>query len=131
MIIVAALLAVAACASKGEDLIGTVPAPAVAADSVLHIGATVRVHGARLGRAWRVGTVVVSAGTHPCLAIKLISPRDGSPVYVGLNALTELNADGRTNNGLLTMGLPAPQESDWAPVNLARAQSASCRRARR
>lgn len=130
-IVIAALLAAVACASKQEEPVGTLPTPVAVADSALHIGATVRVHGARLGRAWRVGTVVVSAGAHPCLAVKLMSLRDGSPVYVPLNALAELNADSRTNAGVLTMGLPAPQEADWAPVDLTRAQSASCRRGRR
>jgi hypothetical protein len=121
---------VVGCASKRAE---TAPAPSaelVPADSALHVGATVRVRGSGLGRGWRVGTVVVSAGALPCLAVKLTSSRTAAPFYVPLERLARGEADRRTNTGALTLGLPPAEATDWAVVDLARAVSRRCRRGR-
>lgn len=125
-------ITVVGCASKQA-----VPAPSpepsaelAPADSALHVGATVRVRGSGLGRGWRVGTVVVSAGALPCLAVKLVSSRSGAPFYVPLQRLARVEADRRTNTGALTLGLPPAEPTDWAAVDLARAVSRRCRRGR-
>ena len=122
-----------ACASKAATPVENGPAPAVPvapADSALHVGATVRVRGSGLGRGWWVGTVVVSAGALPCLAVKLVSSRSGAPFYVPLQRLARVEADRRTNTGALTVGLPPAEPTDWAAVDLARAVSRRCRRGR-
>ena len=123
----------AGCASKAATTAGPVPEPAAEAapvDSALHVGATVRVRGRGLGNGWRVGTVVESTGPHPCLAVKLAALHTGAPFYVPLYRLARLQADSRTNTGAFAAGLPPAQESDWAAVDLVRAQSARCRRGR-
>ena len=128
-----AFLLVSGCAAKSNAPVEPTPAPvaeAAATDSALHVGATVRVRGSGLGRGWRVGTVAVSTGRHPCLAVKLLSTRSQSPVYVPLSLVSRVQADSRTNTGALTLGLPPAVESDWAPVSLARAVSNWCRRNR-
>lgn len=120
-----------ACASRAATPVENGPAPAVpvaAADSALHVGATVRVRGAGLGRGWRIGMVVVSAGALPCLAVKLLSTRSGGAFYVPLQRFSRVEADQRTNSGALTLGLPPAQATDWAVVDLARAVSRRCRR---
>lgn len=132
---VAALVAVAAfagaCGSHNEEPAAPTPAAATAyPDSLLHVGATVRVHGPRLGASWRVGTVVVSAGLRRCIAIKLPPLRGITPLYLTSASFSEVQADQRTNLGALTFGLLPPQESDWSPVPLdeLRRRDAACRR---
>ena len=122
----------AGCAARTATPAEAAPAAAaeVAPDSALHVGATVRVRGRGLGSGWRVGTVVESTGPHPCLAVKLAALHTGAPFYVPLYRLARLQADSRTNTGAFAAGLPPAQESDWTAVNLARAQSARCRRGR-
>ena len=136
-VVIAALCASAAlagaCSSHPEE--PPTPAPTTGAalpDSLLHVGATVRVHGSRLGSGWRVGTVVVSAGGHPCLAVKLLPLRGVTPLYLTSASFTEVQADQRTNQGALTLGLPPAEESDWTPVPVAelRRRDAACRRRR-
>ncbi|MGH7533019.1 MAG: hypothetical protein ACREL4_06990 [Gemmatimonadales bacterium] len=126
-------LLLAGCAGRSTTPAATEPTPiaeAAPADSALHVGATVRVRASGLGRGWRVGTVAVSTGRHPCLAVKLTSTRSRDPVYVPLSLVSRLQADSRTNSGALTLGLSPAVGSDWAPVSLARAVSAWCRRNR-
>ncbi|MGH7733134.1 MAG: hypothetical protein ACREOE_05375, partial [Gemmatimonadales bacterium] len=121
-----ALLLLAACASRSTGPMATEPTPvagAAPADSALHVGATVRVRASGLGRGWRVGTIAVSTGLHPCLAVKLAALHAGAPFYVPVSRLSRLQADSRTNTGALTLGLPPAAESDWAPVSIARAAS--------
>lgn len=120
-----------ACGSHNEEPAAPTPAAAAAyPDSLLHVGATVRVHGPRLGSGWRVGTVVASAGAHPCIAIKLLPLRGVTPFYLTSASFSEVQADQRTNLGALTFGLPPAQESDWSPVplNELRRRDAACRR---
>lgn len=123
-----------ACGSHNEEPADPTPAAATAyPDSLLHVGATVRVHGPRLGSGWRVGTVVVSAGARRCLAIKLLPLRGVTPLYLTSSSFSEVEADQRTNLGALTFGLPPAAESDWAPLplNELRRRDAACRRGRR
>lgn len=130
-----ALLAALAGACGSHQEVAEAPAPAAEAtfpDSLLHVGATVRVHGRRLGRNWRVGTVVVSAGARRCLAVKILPLHGVTPIYLTPADLSEVEADQRTNQGALTMGLPPAQESDWAPLPLheLRRRDSACRRGR-
>lgn len=129
---VVALALVAGCASQSEEPEQPTPAETAATypDSLLHVGATVRVRGPRLGRGWRVGTVVVSAGRHPCLAIKILPMQGLTPLYLTAASFSRVDADQRTNQGALTVGLPPAQESDWVtlPLRELRRRDAACRR---
>ncbi|MGB7211351.1 MAG: hypothetical protein WBC97_01880 [Gemmatimonadales bacterium] len=127
------LLLVVGCAAKSNAPVDTAPTPVTdvaSADSALHVGATVRVRASALGRGWRVGTVAVSTGRHPCLAVRLAAAHSLDPVYVPLSLVSRLQADSRTNTGALALGLPPALESDWIPVSLARAVNNWCRRNR-
>jgi hypothetical protein len=102
-------------------------------DSLLHVGASVRVQVPSVAPGWLEGTVTRSSTSATCLAVKL-ERRDGAgrSLYAFLRAVTALEVDERTNQGIWTIGLPPAEPSDWRA--LTRAELAQlqrgCRRAR-
>ena len=111
----------------------TPAAQSLAADSLLHIGATVRVQAPSVAPGWLAGTVARSRTSPTCLAIKL-EKRDaaGRPLYAFLRAVTALEVDQRTNQGVFTIGLPPAEASDWRALTDAELAELrrGCRRAR-
>lgn len=92
------------------------PTPPVAPDTLLHIGATVRVEVPRLADGWLAGTVVRS-NTSGCLAVRLERvTRAGQPLYAFFRAIERLEVDKRTNQGVFTFGLPPAAADDWRPL---------------
>jgi hypothetical protein len=109
-------------------------APASAApDSLLHVGATVRIQAARVRPGWLIGTIARSSTSPTCLAVRL-EQRDaaGRPLYAFLQAVTALEVDQRTNQGAFTIGLPPAGPSDWRALTAAELAQLrrGCRRAR-
>jgi hypothetical protein len=109
-------------------------ARSVAADSLLHVGASVRVQAPSVAPGWLTGTVVRSSTSPTCLAIRL-EQRDkaGRPLYAFVRAITALEVDQRTNQGVFTIGLPPAEDSDWRRLKPAELEELrrGCRRARR
>jgi hypothetical protein len=116
---------------------GAPGAPGLAAndDSVLHIGAKVRLQTPSTGKEVVTGEVVRVASTPNCLVV--IVPRPDSAgghheLAVYLNLATSVEVDWRTNLGVHSEGISPPQPSDWHPISpadLAKA-NATCRRGR-
>jgi hypothetical protein len=102
-------------------------------DSLLHVGASVRVQAPSVGPGWLAGTVARSSTSSTCLAVKL-EQRDaaGRPLYAFLRAVTALEVDQRTNQGAFTIGLPPAEASDWRALTAAELNELrrGCRRAR-
>jgi hypothetical protein len=102
-------------------------------DSLLHVGASVRVQAPLVGQGWLTGTVVRSSTSPTCLAVRL-EQRDkaGRPLYAFLRAVTTLEVDERTNQGVFTIGLPPAEASDWRALTDAELAELrrGCRRAR-
>lgn len=100
------MLAVASVAS------GTPP------DSILHVGAAVRVQAPSVAPGWLSGTVARSSTSASCLAVKLDQhDAAGRPLYAFLNAVSALEVDQRTNQGVWTIGLPAAEPTDWRTLS--------------
>jgi hypothetical protein len=102
-------------------------------DSLLHVGASVRVQAGSVGPGWLTGTVARSSTSPTCLAIRL-EQRDaaGRPLYAFLRAVTALEVDQRTNEGVFTIGLPPAEPTDWRALTAAELNQLrrGCRRAR-
>jgi hypothetical protein len=102
-------------------------------DSLLHVGASVRVQAPKVAPGWLPGTVARSSTSSGCLAVKL-EQRDAAdrPLYVFLRAVTALEVDQRTNQGALTVGLPPAEAGDWRALTAAELDELrrACRRAR-
>ncbi len=101
-------------------------------DSVLHIGATVRVTSPAWGPDTVPGRVVRIVAPAGCLGILLV-PHDenGRQVILFLPGLTSLQVDWRTNLGAYSAGISLPGASDWRTVpsaDLARAEPGCQRR---
>ena len=80
----------------------------------LHAAARVRVKIAALDTSWIDGTVVEGVTSPGCLAVRLEhKDRAGNQQYAFLAAVTALRVDRRTNQGVITIGLPPPADSDW------------------
>jgi hypothetical protein len=83
-------------------------------DRILHLGAQVRVRAPSVDSGWIAGTIVGSQRTPACVAVRLDhTDTSGRQQYAFLRAVTELKVDRRTNEGVLTLGLPAATEADW------------------
>ncbi|HEX3926363.1 MAG TPA: hypothetical protein VHW65_00045 [Gemmatimonadales bacterium] len=90
-------------------------------DSVLHMGAHVRVRSATITGADTVPGVVVRPSTPAgCLAVLLDAP-DAAGVHhlVYPELASALLVDWRTNLGVYSQGISAPQASDWHEVTAA------------
>ncbi len=102
-------------------------------DSLLHVGASVRVQAPSVGPGWLAGTVARSSTSSGCLAVKL-ERRDaeGRPLYAFLRAVTALEVDQRTNQGAFTIGLSPAEPGDWRALTGAELAELrrGCRRAR-
>jgi len=91
----------------------------------------VQVKAPSLDSGWIAGTIVGSQRSPTCVAIRLDhTDPNGRQQYAFLRAITELRVDRRTNEGVLTLGLPAPTEADWETWSKAdlMAVDASCKR---
>jgi hypothetical protein len=108
-------------------------APSIDPDSLLHVGASVRIQAPSVGSGWLAGTVARSSTSSTCLAVKL-EQRDaaGRPMFAFLRAVTALEVDQRTNEGAFTIGLSPPDSSDWRTLEAAELDELrrACRRAR-
>jgi hypothetical protein len=83
-------------------------------DSILHERAVVRVQAPRVASGWLPGTVARSRTSPSCLAVKLErNDAAGRRLYVFLEAVTALEVDERTNQGVWTIDLPPAEPSDW------------------
>jgi hypothetical protein len=85
-----------------------------AADSLLYVGAAVRVQAPSVAFGWLPGIIVRSGASPTCLAVKL-DLRDGAgrQLYAFLRVVKALEVDERTNQGAMTIGLPPAEPSDW------------------
>lgn len=101
------------------------------AERALHLGAHVRVKVPRIGADWIEGTVVGARNSPGCFAIRLEhTDAQGRQQYAFLAGVTELEVDRRTNEGVLTVGLPPATADDWeswSKADLAKA-AAGCNR---
>lgn len=97
----------------------------------LQVGAQARARVPKIAPEWIDGTVVAPQATPTCLAIRLEhTDGEGRQQYVFLAGVKELKVDRRTNQGVLTAGLPPAAEADWdawTPGEIATA-AAKCRR---
>lgn len=87
-------------------------------DSILHVGAAVRVQAPGVAPGWLSGAVARSSTSASCLAVKL-ERRDaaGRPLYAFLNAVSALEVDQRTNQGVWVIGLPPAEPTDWRTLS--------------
>jgi hypothetical protein len=83
-------------------------------DSVLHVGATVKVTSPAWGPDTVPGRVVRLVQPAGCLGVLLV-PRDhdGRQVILLLPGLTSVQVDDRTNLGVYSDGISLPRPSDW------------------
>ncbi len=88
-------------------------------DSILHIGAVVRVTAPAWGTDTVVGRVVRIVSPRGCLGVLLVPhDSDGRQVILFLPGLTSLAVDYRTNLGAFSDGISMPAPSDWHVVPL-------------
>jgi len=106
-------------------------APSVLPARILHLGAHVRVKVPKVAADLLEGTVVASQASPACLAVRLEhTDSAGRQQYAFFAGVTELQVDRRTNEDLLTVGLPPAADSDWDAWTRAdlTALTARCRR---
>jgi hypothetical protein len=94
----------------------------------LHLGAHVQVKVPKIAPDWIEGTVVGAQGSATCFAVRLNhTDAQGRQQYAFLKAVTELQVDRRTNEGILTVGLPPATEADWETWSKTDVDSAASR----